>query len=116
MGRRVSRVIRRVSRETLRGVDLLTGDILDLDGSKQKEQIEAIRKEEEKAEERAEEKKKVENKYQQNVANSKDKFMKEDGLTEDNTGVGLSDVKIDFTKKINKPDDEDNLKKMLKRY
>lgn len=112
MGRRVRRVVRRITR----GVDSITGDILDLDGSKQKDQIEAMRKAEEQAQREAEAKRKAEEQYQQDVANAKDKFTQGDGLSADNTGVGLSDVEVDFTKKISGSDDEDDLKKMLKRY
>ena len=112
IGRRVRGVVRRITR----GVDSITGDILDLDGSKQKDQIEAMRKAEEQAQREAEAKRKAEEQYQQDVANAKDKFIQGDGLSADNTGVGLSDVEVDFTKKISGSDDEDDLKKMLKRY
>ena len=116
MGRRIRRFVRRAIRGVTRGVDTITGDILDLDGSKQKEQIEAMRKAEEQVQREAEAKRKAEEQYQQDVANAKDKFIQGDGLSADNTGVGLSDVKIDFTKKISNSDDEDDLKKMLRRY
>lgn len=122
MGRRVRRVVRRVTRgarrairEVTRGVDSITGDILDLDGSKQKEQIEAMRRAEEQAQREAEAKRRAEEQYQQDVANAKDKFVSGDGLSIDTSGVGLEDS-VDFTKKISKSDDEDDLKKILRRY
>lgn len=115
MGRRVSRAVRRVVRGVSRAVDSVTGDILDLDGSKQKEQIEAMRKAEEEALRREQERIEAEKKYQQDVANSKDQINKGDGLTEDKTGVGLTDVNIDFTKSLTDKTDEDRLKKMLRR-
>lgn len=116
IGRRISRAVRRVVRGVTRGVDTVTGDILDLDGSKQKEQIEAMRKAEEQSQREAESKKRAEEQYQQDVASAKDKLMNKDGLTVDTSGVGLEDVKVDFTKKIHDTDDEDDLKKMLRRY
>lgn len=115
MGRRVSRFIRRVTRGVTRAVDTVTGDILDLDQSKQKEQIEAMRKAEEQAQREDEAKRRAEEQYQQDVANAKDKFTQGEGLLVDTSGVGLEDT-VDFTKKITRSDDEDDLKKMLKRY
>lgn len=116
MGRRISRVVRRAVRGVTRGLDAVTGDILDLDGSKQKEQIEAMRKAEEQAQREAEAKRRAEQKYQQDVAGAKDKFMQDEMISPDSTGVGLGDVQVDFTKKIGNTDDEDDLKKMLRRY
>lgn len=113
--RRVTRTVRRVVRGAARGMDSITGDILDLDGSKQKEQIEAMRKAEEQAQREAEAKRRAEEQYQQDVANAKDKFVSGDGLSIDTSGVGLED-NVDFTKKISKSDDEDDLKKMLRKY
>lgn len=122
MGRRARRFVRRISRgarSVVRGVtratDFVTGDILDLDGSKQKEQIEAMKKAEEQAQREAEAKRRAEEQYQQDVANAKDKFVSGDGLSIDTSGVGLED-NVDFTKKISKSDDEDDLKKMLRKY
>lgn len=115
MGRRVRRAIRRVVRRVTRVADSVTGDILDLDGSKQKEQIEAMRRAEEQAQREAENKRRAEEQYQQNIANAKDKFISGNGIQVDTSGVGLSDT-IDFTKKIKDNDDEDDLKKILRKY
>lgn len=115
IGRRVRRFFRRATRTVSRGLDLVTGDILDLDGSKQKEQIEAMRKAEEQAQREAESKRRAEEQYQQDVANAKDKFVSGDGLSVDVSGVGLED-NVDFTKKISKSNDEDDLKKILRKY
>lgn len=111
----MSRRVRRFVRGVTRAADFVTGDILDLDGSKQKEQIEAMRKAEEQAQREAEAKRRAEEQYQQDVANAKDKFVSGDGLSIDTSGVGLED-NVDFTKKISKSDDEDDLKKMLRKY
>lgn len=112
----MSRAVRRVVRGVTRTFDTVTGDILDLDQSKQKEQLEAMRKAEEEAIQREEAKKQAERDYQKQVADAKDKLNTTDGLMEDDTGVGLSDVKIDFTKNLTKKDDEDSLKKVLRNY
>lgn len=110
----MSRAVRRVTRRITRAFDSVTGDILDLDGSKQKEQIEAMRKAEEEALRQENAKKQAEKEYQQQVANAKDQINKQDSLMEDNTGVGLTDVNIDFTKSLTDKTDEDRLKKILR--
>lgn len=116
MGRAVRRVVRRVLRSSVRAVDTVTGDILDLDQSKQQEQIKKMQEAQEKAQQQAEAQKKAEKDYQTKVAAERDKLDKESSIASDNTGVGLSDVKIDFTKNLKSQDDEDDLKKLLQRY
>lgn len=112
----MSRAVRRVVRGVVRGVDMVTGDILDLDQSKQEEQIKKMQEAQERAQREAEAKKKAEEDYQSKVAAERDKLDKEAGLVADDTGVGLSDVKVDFTKGMGKRKDEDDLKKILQRY
>lgn len=112
----MSRAVRRVVRGVARGIDTVTGDILDLDQSKQEEQIKKMQEAQEKAQREAEAKKKAEEDYQAKVAAERDKLDKEAGLVADDTGVGLSDVKVDFTKGTSNKKDEDDLKKILQRY
>lgn len=116
MGRSVRRAVRRVVRGVTRAVDTVTGDIFDFDQSKQEEQIKKMQEAQEKAQQQAEAQKKAEEDYQSKIAAERDKLDKEAGITQDNTGVGLSDVKVDFTKNLNKNKDEDDLKKLLQRY
>ncbi len=110
----MGRAVRRTVGAITGGLDSITGDILDLDGSKQKKQIEEMRKREEEALRQENAKKQAEKEYQQQVANAKDQINKQDGLMEDNTGVGLTDVNVDFTKSLTDKTDEDRLKKMLR--
>ena len=112
----MSRAVRRVIRGVARGVDSITGDMLDLDQSKQQEQIKKMQEAQEKAQREAEAKKKAEEDYQAKISAERDKLDKETGLVSDNTGVGLSDVKVDFTKSVKSKQDEDDLKKILQRY
>lgn len=112
MGRRVSRAIRRV----VGVVDTVTGDILDLDASKQKEALEQQRKEQERIAAEAEAQKKAEEAYQNQVSAERDRINKENELLGDRTGVGLGDVKVDFTQSVKpKSNEDDELKKLLKR-
>lgn len=120
MGRRVSRsisrVVRRVTGTAVRAVDTVTGDILDLDQSKQKEALENMRKEQERQEAELERKEQAEKDYQAQVASEKDKIAQESSdISSDSTGVGLQDVKIDFSKSLSSKSDEDDLKKALQR-
>lgn len=112
MGRRVNRIVRRVTR----AVDTVTGDILDLDGSQQKDALEQQRKEQERIMAEAEAQKKAEEDYQNQVSAERDKINKEGNLMDDQTGVGLGDVKVDFTQSVKpKSNEDDELKKLLKR-
>ena len=117
---KIGRAVRRAFRGIARGVDYITGDILDLDQSKQKEKIEAMQRAEEQAQREAEMKKKAEADYQEKyMAYSgyvKDKLNKMDDLSQDKTGVGLENLEVDFTKKKKAKDEEDNLRKLLKKY
>ena len=113
---KIGRAVRRAFRGIARGVDYITGDILDLDQSKQKEKIEAMQRAEEQAQREAEMKKKAEADYQQKVSEAKDKLNKMDDLSQDKTGVGLENLEVDFTKKFKAKDEEDNLRKLLKKY
>lgn len=112
MGRAVRRVIRGVTR----AVDTVTGDILDLDQSKQKDALEKMRKEQERQQAEAERKAQAEKDYQNKVASEKDKLSQtEAGMTADTTGVGLQDVQIDFSKTLSQEQEDDDLKKVLRR-
>ena len=126
--RPIEDAVRRVVRRTVRGVDTVTGDILDLDQSKQKDMIEAQRKAEEKAVRLAKEKEaqakkeadelaKSQADYDQQVANTKDKIGNDDSLTPDDTGVGLSGVNTDFStsSKLTNEEKDDDLKKLLRK-
>ncbi len=116
MGRRVSRAIRRAVGGVSRVVDSVTGDILDLDGSKQKDALEQQRREQERIMAEAEAQKKAEEDYQNKISAERDKVNKGDILIEDQTGVGLGDVKVDFTQSVKpKSNEDDELKKLLKR-
>ena len=128
MSRRVFRSIekgvRGVVRGTVRGFDTITGDILDLDQSKQKEMIEAQQKAEQEAlrlakEKEAQAKKEAQDQadYAQQVANAKDKIGNDDSLTPDDTGVGLSGVNTDFStsSKLTNEEEDDDLKKLLRK-
>lgn len=121
--RSVEKGVRGVVRGTVRGFDTITGDILDLDQSKQKEMIEAQQKAEQEAvrlakEKEAQAKKEADElaKYNQQVANAKDKIGNDDSLTPDDTGVGLSGVNTDFStsSKLTNEEDDD-LKKLLRK-
>lgn len=113
---RVGRAVRRAVRAVARGVDFVTGDILDLDASKQKEQIEAMQRAEEQAQREAEMKKKAEKEYQQKVTSAKDKLNQQNAMQQDTSGVGLEGLEVDFTKNLQDKDDEDNLRKLLRKY
>ena len=112
MGRAVRRAVRGVTRV----IDTVTGDILDLDQSKQKDRIEAMQKAQEKAQKDAEDKKRAEEEYQKKVIEAKDQFNQIDKPNPDFSGIGVSDVEVDFTKGLKPSDDEDSLKKLLKKY
>lgn len=111
----MSRSVRRVFRGVARGVDAVTGDILDLDQSKLEDQIKAQQKAQEEAYQRAEDAKKAEEEYQNQISAERDKLNQNESINADKTGVGLSDVKVDFTKQLNQEKDEDDLKKLLSR-
>lgn len=123
MGRRTERVLRRTVRGVTRAVDTVTGDILDLDGSKQQAMIDEQRRQEEAALKRQQEaedaaaKKAAEEKaYSDRVSTSKDKLNQESSLlTPDSTGVGLNDVKTEFQGKLSTKKEDDDLKKLLSR-
>ena len=120
--------VRGVVRGTVRGFDTITGDILDLDQSKQKEMIEAQQKAEQEAVRLAKEKEaqakkeadelaKAQADYDRQVANTKDKIGNDDSLTPDDTGVGLSGVNTDFStsSKLTNEEKDDDLKKLLRK-
>lgn len=112
MGRRVSRAVRRVVRRAVRAVDSVTGDVLDLDGSKQKDAIEAMRKAEEAQIEEARKQQAQEEQYQQDVEGAKGDFQGGSTMVEDTTGVGLGNVQADFS---GSKAEDDELKKVLKK-
>ena len=120
--------VRGVVRGTVRGFDTITGDILDLDQSKQKEMIEAQQKAEQEAvrlaketeaqaKKEADELAKAQADYDRQVANTKDKIGNDDSLTPDDTGVGLSGVNTDFStsSKLTNEEKDDDLKKLLRK-
>lgn len=126
--RSVEKGVRGVVRGTVRGFDTITGDILDLDQSKQKEMIEAQQKAEQEAVRLAKEKEAQAKKeadelaraqadYDQQLANTKDKIGNDDSLTPDDTGVGLSGVNTDFStsSKLTNEEKDDDLKKLLRK-
>lgn len=133
--RPIEDAVRGVFRGTVRGFDTVTGDILDLDQSKQKDMIEAQKKAEEEAERKrqeaerlakekeaqakkeADELAKAQADYDQQVANTKDKIGNDDSLTPDDTGVGLSGVNTDFStsSKLTNEEKDDDLKKLLRK-
>ena len=122
--RSVEKGVRGVVRGTVRGFDTITGDILDLDQSKQKEMIEAQQKAEQEAlrlakerEAQAKKEAKAQADYDQQVANAKDKIGNDDSLTPDDTGVGLSGVSTDFStsSKLKNEEKDDDLKKLLRK-
>lgn len=146
MGRRARRIFRGVERavrrtvgQVVRAADTVTGDILDLDGSKQQALIEEQRRQEEAAikaaeeaaekarleaaqkeaaaKAEAEEKAKKQADYEAAVSKEKDKITADQNeqLTEDTTGVGLGDVNVDWGVGGMATQGEDQLKKMLQK-
>lgn len=115
--RRYEKAVRGVVRGAVRNFDTMTGDILDLDQSKQKEMIKAQQKAEQEAVRLAKEKEKEAADYAQQVANAKDKIGNDDSLTPDDTGVGLSGVNTDFStsSKLTNEEKDDDLKKLLRK-
>lgn len=112
------RAIRRFVRRVGHVVDSVTGDILDIDQSKQEAMIKQQQEAERKAMEAAEQAKKdaaQKQQYEQDVAAEKDKIASETGtqLVSDDTGAGLSGVDIDWGTSTGTG--EDKLKKMLRK-
>ena len=91
------RAIRRFVRRVGHVVDSVTGDILDIDQSKQEAMIKQQQEAEKRAMEAAEQAKKdaaQKQQYEQDVAAEKDKIASETGtqLVSDDTGAGLEEL------------------------
>lgn len=104
--------LKKVGHIVTKSLDTVTGDVLDLDKSKQRDMIRKQREAAEKAERERKAREKTEADYQRQIDEARTGISGEK-IDLDPTGVGIGDVKIDFSKK--KKDDTDDLKKLLAR-
>lgn len=133
MGRRIRRVFRRAGRAVRDVVDVATGGLTNTGKSEeaklleeqQRAQEQALREQEE-ARKREEIRKQEEADYMKKVQAQKDKISQEQQTQQqiaenagqgglDASNVGLGDVKVDFGKLLSKEEDEDTLKKALRK-
>lgn len=107
--------LKKVGHVVTKGLDYATGDILDLDKSKQRDAIRKQREEELRRQNEIKAAQEREESYQRSVSQAR-AGLDQNQIQSDSTGVGLGDVKIDFSKQLKKKEDEDDLKNLLGKY
>lgn len=103
---------KKIGHVVTKSFDTVTGDVLDLDKSKQRDMIRKQREEAQKQEDLRKKREQTEADYQRQVDEARTGIF-DSRIDADDTGVGVGDVRIDFSQRLKKKSDKDDLKSLL---